>query len=30
MRESLKRCIKKGKIDFEIKERKEWVLAHPA
>jgi len=30
MRESLKRSIKRGKVDFEAKDRKEWVLLHPA
>ncbi len=30
MRESIKKSFKTGKIDYDNKERKEWVLLHPA
>jgi len=30
MRDSLQKLMKKGKQDFEVKERSQWVLEHPA
>ena len=30
MRESIKKYFKKGRLDFDLRDRKEWVLLHPA